>query len=163
MKDLFGLVPPEIKARIHREEYVEQQASAGRSISEALTALDPYLDLVFIRHGAAPEILPPGAVAGRWHVRNKRGPIPSFSPITDPKGGYREPTPRILEELAERDMGRREVRDAVYQRPHRERLKEQHAKALEDEQRRDELVADLKTGWRVAGDGGLRKRKWGKK
>lgn len=162
MKDTFGLVPPEIKAMVAAEEYNDRQAKAGRGISEALTALDPDLDLVFVRHDAAPDNLPPGAVPGRWHVRYKAAkPLPLFAAVTTPDGGYREPDSGILAEVANRDMHKRDVREKVFGTHERHKKQDKHAKDLETEQRRDEMVTDLKAGWRVAGTGGLRKRKWG--
>lgn len=163
MKDTFGLVPPEIKRMVEAEEYNEDLARAGKGISEALTALDPDLDLVFVRHDAAPEILPPGAVPGRWHVRNKgAAELPTFTPIETPSGGYRDPDSGILHEYAARDMRKDEVRRATYGRAEREQVVRQRKQALETEQRRDEIKHDLKIGWRLPGDGGLRRRKWGR-
>lgn len=163
MKDVFGLVPPQIKQMVEAEDYNDRQAKAGRAISEALTALNPYLDLIFVRHDAAPEMIPPGAVAGRWHVRNKAAqPIPTFSPIETPSGAYREPDSGILAEYSARDMTKPGAMQALMERPMREKAKNEKAKALENEQRRDEIKEDLRAGWRVAGDGGLRRRTWGR-
>src|SRR5436305_14999806 len=99
MRDTFQLVPPEIRAMVEAEEWRDRQAKAGRAIGEALTALHPDLSLVFVRHDAVPDALPPGAVPGRWHVR-KKGLIPFFAPITTPDGGHREPDSRIVIETA---------------------------------------------------------------
>lgn len=163
MKDTFGLVPPEIKKMVEAEEYNDRQARAGRGISEALSALDPDLDLVFVRHDAAPEHLPPGAVAGRWHVRYKAAkPLPLLAAITTPSGAYREPDSGILYEFAKRDMRKREVRERIFGKPEREKAKDRKAKDLETEQRRYEMAEDLRAGWRVAGTGGLRRKAWGR-
>jgi hypothetical protein len=163
VEDTFALVPPEIRAMVEAEEWRDRQKKAGRAVSEALTALHPDLKLVFVRHDAAPEILPPGAVAGRWHVR-KEGPIPFFAPITTPDGGYREPDARVVMEMAERDMRRPEVAERVFKRHEHEAQERRKAQALRKEQEGDELRAGLKAGWRVPGriydnDGKLRKRK----
>jgi hypothetical protein len=152
MKDTFGLVPPEIQRMLEAEDFRDRQVKAGRAISEALTALHPGLDLVFVRHDATPGVVPPGAVPGRWHVRNKEAqPIPTFTPITAPDGGYREPDSGILQELADRDMRRPEVAREIYERPQREKEKRQKAKALEGEQHCYDMAEDLRAGWRVKG------------
>jgi hypothetical protein len=163
MRDTFQLVPPEIRAMVEAEEWRDRQAKAGRAISEALTALHPDLSLVFVRHDAVPDALPPGAVPGRWHVR-KKGPIPFFAPITTPDGGYREPDARVVMEMAERDMRRPEVAQRVFTRGEREAAKRRKDRALRKEQERDVLKEDLKAGWRVPGriyrdDGQMVKRK----
>lgn len=152
MEDTFGIVPPEIRKMIEAEDYNDRQAKAGKAISEALTAIKPSLDLVFVRHDAAPEILPPGAVAGRWHVRDKDAqPIPAFFPITARDGGYREPDSGILMELSEMDMRRPEVARRVFERNARQRAEKKKALELEKEQRRYDMVTDLKAGKRVKG------------
>jgi hypothetical protein len=110
------------------------------------------LDLVFIRHDAHPDKIPPGSMAGRWHVRNKEArPVPTFTPICAPGGGYREPDSGILQELADRDMRRPEVSERAFTRHGRERQERERAKALEREQRRYDMVTDLKAGKRVSG------------
>jgi hypothetical protein len=162
MKDTLE-VPPEIKLTIEAEQYADRQAKADRSIRRALHALDPDLDLLRVRPDIAPEIVPPGAIPGRWHVRNKAAkPIPTFAPIETPDGGFREPDSGILREMARRDMRKREVRRALYERQEREEARSKQAKDLETEQRRDEMAEDLRAGWRVAGTGGLRQRAWGR-
>lgn len=150
MKDTFGLVPPAIKRMLEAEDYTDRQAKAGAAISRALEAIHPDLSLVFVRHDAAPEVLPPGTVPGRWHVR-RSGPVPFYMPITTPDGGYREPDSGILQEVADRDMRRDEVARRVFGRPEREAAERARAKALYDEQKKDEMVSDLKAGWRVKG------------
>lgn len=163
MRDQFSLVPPEIRAMVEAEEWRDRQVKAGRAVSEALTALHPDLKLVFVRHDIHPGDLPPGAVAGRWHVR-KEGPVPFFAPISTPDGGYREPDARVVMEMAERDMRRPGVAERIFTRGEREAAQRRKDRALRKEQERDVLKEDLKAGWRVPGriydnDGNLRKRK----
>ena len=105
-----------------------------------------------MRVDAAQEILPPGAVAGRWHVCNRSAkPLPTFAPIETPHGNYREPDSGVIREYAARDLSKASIKRAFFDRPERERRKAQRAKELEAEQRRDVLKEDLKAGWRVAG------------
>jgi hypothetical protein len=54
-------------------------------------------------------------------------------------------------ELIRRDMRKREIRKATFARSERLRDQDRHASELKTEQRKDELKADLKAGWRVAG------------
>lgn len=158
MRDTYGLIPPDIRAKIEREEFVEHQYGSGRGLDAALRALDPDLSLVFIRD-LLPEHLPDGAIGGRWHVRRRnQGIPPSFFPITAPDGGYREPDSGVLSELASRDLWRKGAMADVLDRTTNRRK----PNALADEQRRDQLAEDLRAGKRVAGEGGLRKRKWGR-
>jgi hypothetical protein len=78
--------------------------------------------------------------------------------IETPDGKYLEPHSGILHELQKRDLWKHgtpknDAKPAA--------LKEA-ARALKDEQRVDELAADLRAGNRVAGDGGITKRAWGR-
>lgn len=150
MRDTFELVPPEIRAMVEAEEWRDRQVKAGRAVAQALQAFDPDLSLVFVRHDASPEILPPGTVAGRWHVR-RNGPIPFFVPITTPDGGYREPDSRVVMEMAERDMYRPDVADRVFRQHEVKAKAREKERALRKEQQRDVLKEDLRAGRRVKG------------
>jgi hypothetical protein len=157
--------PPELRRVVEAEQYKDGGARVDPGIRAALRSIDPELDLLRVRLDAAPEILPPGAVPGRWHVRNRGAkPLPTFTPIETPEGGYREPDSGVLRELIRRDMRNREVRRMTFERSGRQKKQAERAKNLQTEQRQDELRADLKAGWRVAGrikrdDGTLVKRK----
>lgn len=145
MRDVLGLVPPEIRARIAREEYVDRQAGAGRALKAALRSMDPLLGLVFVKP-VAEEMLPPGAIPGRWHVKRDNPPpaVPTYIPITTPDGGYREPSERILMELADRDLTNPKVLERIL-----DQGRDQRQKELEKEQRLDEIRADFKTAKRL--------------
>lgn len=159
MRDTFGLVPPALKAQIDNEEAVDRQIGTARWLDGELKASDPYLGLVFIRPGVPEPELPLGAKAGRWHVERKNpGFVSSYYPITGPNGEFREPHGGILEELAGRDLWRRGTMEDTLRRTTNRREKD----ALADEQRRDQVAEDLRAGKRVAGEGGLTKRKWGR-
>jgi len=163
--DPLGLVPPEIKARYQREEFVDRGVRAKHAVDRALKALDPNLECVFIGPRVPRHKLPPEAVAGRWHVRkhNKAPNAPSYIPILGPEGSYCDPDvgmDRWLAELASRDLRKPGVLEEVLRKTRADGGNPD--KELEREQRRDELVVDLKAGKRVTGEGGLTKRKWGK-
>lgn len=160
MRDTFDLIPPEIRAMIEQEEFVDRQVESARGIDQALKAINPNLSLVFVKAGVPAAHAPPGAVPGRWHVRwPGRDGFPSYLPITGPNGEYQEPDVRILPAIVERDLTRPGALDRAIRRPDNRKRRE-----LEAEQRRDELALDLRVGARVPGriktdDGKLRKRK----
>lgn len=165
MKEDTLYAPPELRRVVEAEQYKDGSAKVDAGIRSALRAIDPDLDLLRVRLDIAPEVIPPGAVPGRWHVRNSGAkPLPTFTPIETPDGGYREPDSGVIRELMRRDMRKRTVRRQTYERSERQRRHDARAKELQTEQRRDELKADLKAGWRVKGrikrdDGSLVKRK----
>lgn len=133
---------------------------AGKALDRALRDYDRDLSLVWINE--APE-LPPGAIGGRWHVRrlNPAPLAPTFIPITHPDGSYREPDFGILRELQERDMWKEgAVKRHLTHDVDAKALKYQ--KDLRDEQALDEMKSDFRAAKRVAGEGGLRSRKWRK-
>lgn len=146
--DQFGLLPPEIRANIEREELIDRQMRAAVSLQRALKDMDPSLSVVFIP-AERPKVY--GITPGRWHVRRQNETTAdSYMAITTPDGGYREPDHGVLRELMDRDL-RREFKIPTPPKP-KDR----------DEQRVDEIADDLKAAWRLPGDGGLTGRWWGK-
>lgn len=163
MKDRFGLVPPEIRAQLDQEEFVGRQAYQGKALSQALRSFDPDLSVVWIKSDIPQTELPGGAIPGRWHVQQtlrRKGLPPQYYPIVHPDGSYREPDFGVLREFQERDTHRLSVDEIVAKT--NAPTQKQKDKPLRDEQARDETLANYKTAKRVAGDGGLDKRKWGK-
>lgn len=161
MQDRFGLVPARLRAEIENEEAVDRQVGAARWLDKELKARDPYLGLVFVKPDIPEWELPMGAVAGRWHVERKNpGFVSTYVPIQGPKGEFREPTADIFDMLDRIDLRKDEVFREVLRRGERKREEQRKATELQDEQRRDELVSDFKAAKRVAGEGGLTKRKW---
>src|SRR4051812_13774056 len=98
--DRYGLIPPEIRARMEQEEFVDRQAFQGKALSQALRGFDPDLDVVWIKTDIPQVELPGGAIPGRWHVRNSRprrfGHPAEYVPIVHPDGSYREPDFGVL-------------------------------------------------------------------
>jgi hypothetical protein len=162
MQDTYGLLPPSIRARYEREEFVDRAANGGRGLNAALKALDPDLSCVFVRADIAESELPVNAARGRWHVRRHNPPphAPTFIPILAPGGGYRDPDSGVLDELRDRDLRRPEIMQRELHNARSDGGKKH--KELEAEQRRDEMRADFRAAKRVAGEGGLHKRKWDK-
>lgn len=161
MRDRFGLVPPAIRAQVENEEAVDRQVGAARWLDKELKARDPHLGLVFIKPDIPEWELPMGAVPGRWHVERKNPNfVSTYIPIQGPSGEFREPTADIFEMLDRGDLRKDEVFREVIERGQRKKAEQAKASALRDEQRRDELRADFRAAKRVAGEGGLTKRKW---
>ncbi len=157
MRDPHGLVPPSIKANYEREAMVDEQMAKAFSLYHALQAMDRRLDLVFIPDRADPEW---GVKPGRWHVVRKNPPpaSDSYMAIETPDGKYMEPHSGILRDLQQRDLWKHgsPTNDA------RPAALREYERNLKDEQRVDELAADIRAGSRLPGDGGLTKRLWAK-
>lgn len=164
MKDTFGLIPPQIREQIEREEMVEHHKRGAEWLSKILRAEDPNLSCVWVRDDVHPAFAEHhGLRPGRWHVRRKNPGLPdSYMPIINPDGSYREPSFTVLEELRSRDLTRPGALQDLQDRHYREQKQREKDQALKDEQRQYEIKADIKTGNRVAGDGGMRRRKWAK-
>lgn len=162
MEDLFGLVPPDIKAKYETAEWVDGSVTAGRALENELKAVfGPEMEVVFVRHDIQPDRLPESAVAGRWHVRrnNPLPALPSYIPITTPDGGYRDPDSGVAAELADIDLTRPGVMQKFIDRTRSDSPHKQKERDLKTEQRQDELKFNYRAAKRVAGDGGLTKRK----
>jgi len=162
MQDRFGLVPPEIRAIYENEDALDRQVDTARYIDKALKQHDPHLGIVFVKNVPESE-LPVGAVANRWHVERKNpGFVSTYWPIVGPNGEFREPTVAVVEQMQRWDLHNESAMRALRERQGRIEAKRAKHKALEGEQRRDELALDLRAGRRVAGEGGLTKSKWGR-
>lgn len=160
MQDKFGLVPQDIRERYERAEFVDRAAKAGRLLEKHLQAtMDPDLEVVFVRHDIDPDYLPTSAVPGRWHVRRKNPlpELPTYMPILAPGGGYRDPDSGVPEELAKIDLRRPGVMQKALERGRTDSPGKTRAKALEKEQRRDEMLTDFQAARRVRGEDGLKK------
>lgn len=160
MLDRFGLLPPELRADLEREQMVDSQISQAAHVAKGLRDLDPRLELCFFTERAEPLL---GIKPGRWHVRRRNETTAdTYYPIVDPEdGSYREPDWGVVEamkaadswspdyELPDDDI---EAEDA--------RLAEKRAK--QNEAVKDELASNFAAAKRVSGEGGLHKRLWGK-
>jgi hypothetical protein len=160
MQDRLGLLPPSIRAKYEREEFVDKTASNVRGFADALKGLDPNLEQVFVRHDIAESELPVNGRRGRWHIRRQNpAPLaPSYIPILGPDGTYRDPDSGVLQELAEGDLRKREVMDGVMERTRTDRGGRKDGD-LRAEQRQDQMKEDYRAARRVPGETGLKKRK----
>lgn len=160
MQDRYGLVPADIREKYERAEFVDRAAKAGKLLEAHLKAtMDSALEVVFVRHDIDPDYLPTSAVPGRWHVRRKNPlpELPTYMPILAPGGGYRDPDSGVPEELAKMDLRRPGVMAEALERTRVDSRRKENAKALEKEQRRDEMLADFQAARRVRGETGLKK------
>lgn len=149
-----------------RNAVVERSLHRGIALSKQLDrelkSLDPYLDCVYIGD-RAPEY--PGLVPGRWHVR-RRNPdaMDWYLPITGQNGEYVEPGMWLVEEMKKRDLWNAgTIKDFMHRQRRAVELRKEKDKALEAEQRRDDMAATYRAARRVAGEGGMTRRRWGAK
>ena len=165
----MGLVPGSIKAKYEMEEMVDREVGQARALDRALKEKDPRLSVVLAKE-KAPEHY--GIRPGYWHVVRDNEPpaAPTYWPIQDRQGAPAPPGYWVLEQLDRMDSWKRDILpkfrkttvngiDTVVSADENPAEKE---KELKREQMRDEIKSDLEAGRRVAGEGGLRARKWGK-
>lgn len=139
-------------------------AETIRYLDQALKAKDEHLGLVRVKEDVEEWDLPLGAIPGYWHIRNNApGFVPVYEPIRGPRGEFRLPASDVLDLADRMDLRKPEVFREVVERGRRKKAERARAEALGAEQRRDELVSDFKAAKRVAGEGGLTKRKWDRK
>lgn len=166
MRDLFGLVPPDIKARHERAEWVDRSVTAGRALERELkSTFGPEMEVVLVKPTIDPENTPENVVPGRWHVRRNNSPpaLATYIPILAPGGGYRDPDAGVIAELAEVDLRRPGVKEKLIAYGRTDRPHKQTERALKKEQRIDTAKSDFKAAKRVRGDGGLTRSFAGKR
>lgn len=154
MEDRYGLLPPDIRAKYEREEFVDRAARVAKTTNYALKCIDERLSCVLVRESIPEDQCPAGAIPGRWHVRRLNDPpaMPTYMPILGPDGGYRDPdvSPDLLvRELHERDLRRPGAVERAIERGRVDNQRESRAKALETEQRQDEIRSDFQTARRM--------------
>lgn len=157
MKDPWGIVPPDIRARYDQAEWVERSVTAGRALERELkNTFGPEMEVVFVKdHPELPESCEPW----RWHVRRNNPPpaLPTYLPILAQGGGYRDPDAGVIVELHEMDLRRPGVKEKLMERSRTDSPHKAAERELRKEQRRDVLKSDFKAARRVRGEGGLRK------
>lgn len=169
MEDRLGIIPPDIRARYEREEMIERCLGKKASLNHALQSeFGEHVDCVLIgpiRSREQREGIPDSVIPERWHIRVDRGAPykPQFIPITTESGGYREPGPDVLQMLAERDLRRPGVKEALIAKTRTDSPHKAAERALRKEQRIDVLKEDFRAAKRVRSDGGLKKSFQGKR
>lgn len=166
MQDKFGLVPPDIRAKYEREEFVDRAARAGRALETELKSIfGREMEVVLVRHDIHPDACPDRAVPGRWHVRRRNPPpeLPTYIPILDSDGGYREPDAMVIAELEARNLRNPKVMQETLSKTRTDQPHLKPARDLYKEQRHDQLKEDFRAAKRVRGEGGLKKNYAGKR
>lgn len=142
-----------------RERAVDDQINLAREWTRILKGVDPSLSLVWVGENSHAS----GIVPGRWAVR-KTNPPPAahhYMTVAGPNGEYREPAEDILRELDQRDLWKRDGinrHKQIQQRIEDAKIK---ARKLEAEGRVDNAAAAVRAAGRVAGEGGMTRRRWG--
>jgi hypothetical protein len=157
------LLPAWVAENAQREQMAETVDSRMRGVvgfAKLLKEYDENLSLVLVSENADY----PGLVPGCLHIkRSNPGSIDYYMPLTTKAGGFREPVSTDIDRLAHRDLWR-QGRLSDHLDRHRQREERQAKRdALWHEQARDELAENYRAAERVAGRGGLTKRKWAKK
>lgn len=158
--DRFGLLDPITRSKIEQAEMVSSQVHNAAHVAKGLRDLDPRLKLTFFGENAEARY---NIVPGRWHVflDNEWGKPDMYYPIQTDDGGYREPDWGVVEAMKMADSW-----SSDYELPtddiqeHQAGVEKQ--KALASDQRKDQIASDYEAAKRVAGDGGLTRRKWGR-
>lgn len=142
------------------EVHLRDHIAEGARLERELKQFDPYLEVGFIGERAPAY---PGVMPGRWHVirRNPDG-FDTFLPIAGPDGEYMVPSYQMVEELRRRDLHRPGAIEERMKATRDEWERREKSRELFREQARDEAAETYRAAKRVAGDGGITKRKWGK-
>ena len=138
----------------------------ARLVERALQRLDPQLHLVFV--GEVPDDrLLPGLISNHWHVLVKaRKNVPDtmdyYWPLAGPNGEIVHPTMKLVDDMKAADLWRPGALRELRERHERQARAAEKAAELASEQRRDIIAVDWRAAKRVAGDGGIHRRVWGR-
>lgn len=137
------VLPEEVlyRQRLEAElgEYSEMQVRHANllSFNEALKGLDPLLELVRASEQATDTALIPGC----WHIRrNNTDTVPTYYPICDEYGRFKEPDSGDLERLRSLDSQGKSFEEMIDWK----RREDKKKVAYQQEQRRLELAERIK-------------------
>lgn len=162
MHDPYNLVPPDIKANIEAEEMAERHFAQAVPLLMALKDFDPdIVDIKFFGERAEEKY---GIKRNRWHIHRKNIPpaSDSYIPIETPDGGYREPDSGVLNELRERDLRNGSVWRKFEEAQRSKSPAALQAKEFVDNGEAEEIAFSVRAAKRLAGDGGMNARLWGR-
>ena len=162
MRDPYNLVPPDIKANYEAEEMAVRHFRSAAQLLMHLRDFDSdIVDIKFFGDRAEEKY---GIKRGRWHIHRRNTPpaSDSYIPIETPDGGYREPDSGVLNELRERDLRRDDVWRAFEKTQASKAPSALQERSFTDNGEAEEIAHDVRAGARVAGEGGMTKRAWGR-
>src|SRR5882672_7769611 len=168
MDDPFGLIPPDIRAKYEKAEWVEKASTAGRALEKELKSIyGREMEVVIVGQRVKPgeNGVPETVVPGCWHVRRNNPPpaLPTYMAILNEDGGYREPDARVIAELEARNLRNPKVMQETLSKTRTDQPHLKPARDLYKEQRHDQLNEDFRAARRVRGEGGLKKGYAGKR
>lgn len=141
----------------------------AKRLTRELKTMDPYIEgVVFISERVAdlpPEDSAPGVVPGRWHVavraRDPREPM-MFWPLCGPEGEYRDPDNKLIDDMKGADLWRSGALEELRKRHERQHAEAERAKQTAREARIEQGAHIFRAAKRVAGEGGMTARRWGR-
>ena len=116
-------LPEEIQTKLQIQSMIEEKNRMHerhgflKYFNSQLKQIDPLLELVKATENANPGYLIPGC----WHIRrNNETTVPTYYPIVDEDGNYKDPDMGDLERLRQMDMQREGAFDEMIERKKRE-------------------------------------------
>jgi hypothetical protein len=136
---------------------VDDAIAGAEKWTEELKRIDPHLTIVWI--GENSEVGDLDLVPGRWHIKKKvPGGDDEYFPLVGEQGEYREPGGWMLDMLNANDMWNPRAHRDRKEAKRKLREAKVRARALEKEQRQDEMLLAARAAKRMRGDSGLHKR-----
>lgn len=151
------LVPASVAAEqinAELERQADEHMAEAAHWTEELRRIDRSLGLVWVPPSAEdPELLP-----ARWHIRKRiPGSVDAYIPLVGPENSYRPPGAWMLDWLTANDLWNPSVHRDKQEAKEKLREARRRAKALEGEQRRDEMELAARAALRLRDDRGLTK------
>jgi hypothetical protein len=139
---------------------VDQQIESAGLLDAELKRIDPYLSIVLIGENADPDEFD---YPGYWYIRKAiPGSVNEFFPLANPDGSRMYPDARVLDQLRAADLWNPRVHRSKQEAREKLRAAKVRQKKREAEQRQDEGLLAARAALRVAGDGGMTRRAWGR-
>lgn len=152
-------LPDDALLELQVEETAKSHQRAAAELEQRLRRdLDPNLRVFLAKPGADDPRLEPGY----WHVvRLNDGFADGVWTLRNPDGSYREPGEWVVGEMKERDMWNPEIGEKLRTEGKRQAAARKRQAAADREAQKDNVEAAYRAAQRVAGDGGMTRRRWG--
>lgn len=153
-----------MKAIDARTEKMETGEAGGEALEREMRVLDDRIRVVKIAERAGelhPRERAPGVIPGRWHVKLLTHPRNAYFALCGPDWAYAEPDLYWVEKFKAADLWRDGALEGIRRGEDDAERARIRAALLEQEQREDVTAENWRALKRVAGDGGLHRRRMG--
>lgn len=152
-------LPEDTRLELQVDALARSQMVEAKRIEAEFRKLDPRISIVL----AKPEADDPRIKPGYWHlIRRNPGYAMTVLALTHDDGSYREPGDWLIEWFKRHDSWDSRVAERIRKEAGCQTMRRKYEAELEKEAAADNAAAAVRAARRVAGEGGMTARRWGR-